>query len=102
MTILPEALLFIDGKLRRAEGDRTYDVIGPWIARSVGKAADASAADVEQAIAAPRRAFDTTNWSTDHARRFAAVSKLYDLLCAQRERLVLLARHEVGAALGSV
>jgi phosphoribosylaminoimidazole-succinocarboxamide synthase len=38
---------------------RTYDNIGPWTGKSVGKAADASKADVEDAIAAARRAFDT-------------------------------------------
>lgn len=70
MSILPEARLFIDGTLRRAAGDRTYDVIGPWTGKPVGKAADASAADVEEAIAAARRAFDRTDWPTDHAGRY--------------------------------
>ena len=61
-TVLPEGLLFIDGEQRRAEGGRTYDNVGPWTGNVVGVAADASASDVEQAIAAARRAFDTTDW----------------------------------------
>jgi aldehyde dehydrogenase (NAD+) len=64
MTILPEAKLYVDGVVRRAAGDKTYDNIGPWTGEVIGKAADASAADVNEAIAAARRAFDTTDWST--------------------------------------
>jgi aldehyde dehydrogenase (NAD+) len=100
--VLPEGLLYIDGVLRRAESDRTYDNIGPWTGKPVGVAADASALDVEQAIAAARRAFDTTDWSTNHEKRFALVHKLYDLFEANRDRLVDIARHEVGAPLVAV
>ena len=100
--VLPEGLLYIDGELRRAEGGRTFVNIGPWTGEPVGVAADASAADVEQAIAAARRAFDTTDWSTNHAKRFALVKKLFELFEANRDRLVDIARHEVGAPLMAV
>jgi aldehyde dehydrogenase (NAD+) len=43
---LPEAQLYIDGTLRPANGG-TYDNIGPWTGEVVGKAADASADDVD-------------------------------------------------------
>jgi aldehyde dehydrogenase (NAD+) len=102
MTILPEAKLFIDGELRDAEGGRTFDVIGPWTGEPVGKAADASAADVDAAIAAARHAFDKTDWATDVDRRVALVTKLRDLFIANKERLSDLARHEAGAAWGAV
>lgn len=100
--VLPEGMLYVDGVIRRAEHGRTYDNIGPWTGQSVGIAADASAADVEQAIAAARRAFDTTDWSTNHEKRFALVKKLYELFEANRDRLVAIARHEVGAPLVAV
>jgi aldehyde dehydrogenase (NAD+) len=96
--VLPEAKLYIDGVVRRAAGERLYDNVGPWTGDIVGVAADASAADVEAAIVAARRAFDTTDWSTNHAKRFALVQKLYELFVANRDRLVDIARHEVGAA----
>ena len=64
MTTLPEAKLFIDGQLCQAEGGKTYDLISPWTGEPVGKAADCSANDVERAIAAARRAFDTTDWGS--------------------------------------
>jgi aldehyde dehydrogenase (NAD+) len=102
MTILPDAKLFIDGELRNAEGGKTFDVIGPWTGEPVGKAADASAADVEAAIAAARRAFDETDWSRDAALRVTLVTQLRDLFRANSERLSDLARHEAGAALAAV
>jgi len=97
MTKLPEALLYIDGTLRRAEGGKTYDNIGPWTGDVIGQAADASEADVDAAIAAARRAFDSTDWSTNHQERFGLLRKLYDLFVANEARLVEIARLEVGA-----
>lgn len=102
MTTLPYAKLFIDGELRDAEGGRTFDVTGPWTGEPVGKAADASAADVDAAIAAARSAFDNTDWATDLDRRLALVTKLRDLFLVNKERLSDLARHEAGAAWGAV
>lgn len=102
MAMLPEAKLFIDGIVRRAAGGKTYDNIGPWTGQAVGKAADASAGDVNEAIGAARRAFDTTDWSTNHAKRFELVRKLYELFVANRPQLVDIARHETGASLVAV
>jgi aldehyde dehydrogenase (NAD+) len=102
MAVLPEAKLYVDGVIRGAEGGKLYDNIGPWTGDVVGYAADASPKDVEAAIAAARRAFDTTDWSTNHAKRLGLVRKLYDLFVANRDRLVDIARHEVGAAMVAV
>ncbi len=102
MTMLPDALLFIDGERRAATGGQTFDIISPWTGQPVGKAADATAADVEAAITAARRAFDESDWAANHAKRFELVSKLYDLFDANRTRLSDLARNEAGAAIGAV
>ena len=101
-TILPEGMLFIDGELRRAQGNKTYDNIGPWTGKPVGVAADASAADVEMAIVAARHAFDHTDWSTNREKRLLLVKRLYELFVANKDRLVEIARHEVGAPLVAV
>lgn len=98
---LPEAKLYIDGKLRPAFANKLYDNIGPWTADVVGHAADASAADVNEAIAAARRAFDTTDWSVSHDYRFALMKKFRDLLYAKRPELMQIARLEAGAALAA-
>ena len=100
--VLPETRLFIDGELRPAAGHKTYDNIGPWTGAPVGVAADASPEDVEAAIVAARNAFDATDWSTDHERRYALVERLYELFCANQERLGEIARHEAGASLVAV
>jgi len=102
MATLPDAKLTIDGVLRDAQGGKTFDVISPWTGQPVGKAADASAADVEEAIAAARRAFDTTDWSTNVEKRVDLVTKLRALFEANRDRLSDLARNEAGAAMGAV
>ncbi len=102
MTTLPEAKLYIDGKLCDAASGATFDVISPWTGEVVGKAADGTEADVEAAIAAARRAFDTTDWTTNHDKRLGLVKKLRELFEANRERLGDLAKHEAGAAQGAV
>jgi aldehyde dehydrogenase (NAD+) len=99
--MLPEARLYIDGVLRGAAGGKTYDNIGPWTGQVVGKAADASAEDVNAAIAAARRAFDETDWSTRHTYRLELLTRYRDLLVANKEKLVEIVRHEVGSALGA-
>src|SRR5687767_1674664 len=101
MTMLPEAKLYIDGVIRRAAGNKTYDNIGPWTGEVIGKAADASREDVIAAIVAARRALDRTNWSTSHAYRFELIKKYRELLYANRQKLVDIARYEAGAAIGA-
>ena len=102
MSTLPESKLYIDGVVRRAFGNRTYESIGPWTGEPVGIAADASPDDVNEAIAAARRAFDKSDWSINHTLRFNLLKKLFELLQANYERLSDIARHEGGVALGAV
>lgn len=99
--MLPEAKLYIDGVVRGATGAKTYDNIGPWTGEVVGKAAEASAEDVNEAIGAARRAFDETDWPTRHAYRLELLTRYRDLLVANRNKLVEIVRHEVGSALGA-
>jgi aldehyde dehydrogenase (NAD+) len=101
MVMLAEAKLYIDGNIRPATGGKTYDNIGPWTGESVGKAADATAEDVGAAIAAARRAFDKTDWTSKREERFALLKQYRDLLHANRETLMHIAQHEAGSALGA-
>ena len=100
MTLIPEAKLFIDGELRGASDGGTYDVISPWTGQPVGKAADATADDVNAAIAAARRAFDETNWGSieNKDKRLELVTKLRDLFLENREKIHEIAIHEAGAS----
>lgn len=99
--MLPDAKLYIDGVVRSSSNDAWFDNINPWTAESCGRAADATEADVEEAIVAARRAFDETDWSTNREKRFELVSKLVDEMFAQRELLTNIACLEAGAALGA-
>ena len=104
MTTLPDAKLFIDGKLCDAADGKTFDVISPWTGDVVGKAADAGKADVEAAIVAARRAFDNTDWASPENRqkRFDLLVKYRELFEKNRDRLAQLAVNEAGAAQGAV
>jgi aldehyde dehydrogenase (NAD+) len=99
MTLFPTGQLYINGQLRDAAGGAVYEDIGPWTGEVVGYAADASAEDMEEAIASARRAFDETDWSTNISLRRTLVKKLGEALNANRDRLSKIARHEVGAAM---
>lgn len=98
---LPTANLCINGVLRPAEGNRTYNNIGPWTGDIIGVAPDASANDVNEAIAAARHAFDHSDWSQRHDYRFELMKRYRDLLYASRDILVDLAQQEAGATLGA-
>ena len=77
---LAEARMLIDGKLVDASTGATFDNINPATEEVIGTAADASSDDLTQAIDAARRAFDETNWSTDHAFRRRCLQQLHDAL----------------------
>ena len=102
MTHLPDGKLYIDGKLRDAAGGAKYEDISPWTGEVIAYAADGTAQDMDEAIAAARRAFDTTDWATNSDLRVAKVRKLGELMKANRQRLVDIAIHETGSAMGAV
>src|SRR3954468_6313721 len=92
-----ESRMLIDGKLVEAEGGRTYGNINPATEELIGQVADASAADMERAIGAARRAFDETSWSTDREFRKRCLMQLHDALAKAREELRPQIVAEVGA-----
>jgi aldehyde dehydrogenase (NAD+) len=97
MTKYPDARLLIAGELRPAENGATYSDISPLTGEEIGRAADATLGDLDRAIAAARKAFDTTDWPTDHKARLAKVRAFADLLRKNRDRLAELARDEGGS-----
>lgn len=100
-----ERRLLIDGELRDAEGGATYDNVSPTDGSVLGVAADASPADVAAAVAAARRAFDETGWSTDVDLRVRCLRQLHRALVDHTPQLTDITVAEVGAtrsACGSV
>ena len=96
----PETRLFIDGELVEAESGLRYPNINPATEEIIGEVADAGPADMDRAIAAARRAFDETNWSTDHAFRLKCLRQLKDGLLQVQQDFKLQISAETGAPLG--
>ncbi|WP_341318902.1 aldehyde dehydrogenase [Paraburkholderia sp. IMGN_8] len=68
-----EGRAFIDGEYRAAEGGRTFDCLSPIDGKLLAKVADSGAADVDAAVAAARRAFDSGVWSGLNPRKRKAI-----------------------------
>jgi len=95
----PEGRLYIDGEFRDARSGAVYDNINPATEEVIGQVADAGVADMEAAIAAARRAFDETSWSTDRALRKRCLTQLREGLEKEKENLRQQTVAEVGSPL---
>jgi aldehyde dehydrogenase (NAD+) len=96
-----EERLLVDGELVEAEGGRTCVTESPSTEEVLGVAADASVGDMRRAIAAARRAFDTTDWSRDVALRQRGLRQLHQALVDNADALRQILVHEVGAPVSS-
>ena len=97
MSVAPgEHRMLIDGRLTAGGQGATFDNINPATEAVLGPVADGTAADMAAAIAAARRAFDTTSWSTDHALRKACLLQLQAAIEAEQEELRAELVAEVG------
>ena len=74
--VVGEERMLIDGELRSARSGRTFDVVNPATEETIGVVADGGPEDLDDAIAAARRAFDGTGWSTDVALRVRCLRQL--------------------------
>ena len=92
----PPAQQLIDGKLVGASGGSTYPILNPADGREIGVAPDSTAGDVEAAIAAARRAFDESDWSTDTELRVRCLRQLHQALLDDADDFRALTRAEVG------
>jgi aldehyde dehydrogenase (NAD+) len=90
------APLYIDGEFREASNRDRFEVIYPGDESVVGQAADATADDVASAVAAARRAFDDTPWSTDHDFRVRCLRQLQEALREQVESITSMQTSEAG------
>jgi len=87
MAVTGESRLLIDGKLVTATGGRSYANVNPATEEVIGQVADATREDMEHAIAAARRAFDTSDWSTNLAKRAKCLRQLQAALAKHKEEL---------------
>ncbi|HWS47809.1 MAG TPA: aldehyde dehydrogenase family protein, partial [Acidimicrobiia bacterium] len=101
VTTWHEEKLLIDGELVAAAGGAVYETINPATEAVLGTSADASVADAERAIAAARRAFDTTDWSRDRELRVRGLRQLHAALLDHADDLRAVLVQEVGAPMSS-
>src|SRR5579872_3860926 len=92
-----EHRLLVDGKLVEASGGGSFENIDPATEQVLGETSDGTRADMEAAIAAARRAFDETSWSTDHSFRRRCLEQLHASLTSHAEELRSVTVAEVGS-----
>jgi aldehyde dehydrogenase (NAD+) len=92
----PPAQQLIDGKLVGASDGATFPILNPATGDGIGVAPDGTAGDVDSAVAAARRAFDETEWSTDVALRVRCLRQLHAALLGVAEPFKALTTAEVG------
>ncbi len=85
----------MDGRLVAGRG--AFETVDPATEEVLGTAADATAAEMDAAIAAARRAFDETGWATDLALRVRCLRQLREALLRHADEVRELTIREVGA-----
>ena len=85
MAIQGEIRMLIDGELVEGTSGKRFENVNPATEEVLGEVADASSEDMRRAIAAARRAFDETDWSTNKALRKRCIEQLQAALESERE-----------------
>jgi aldehyde dehydrogenase (NAD+) len=89
--------LFIDGEWTPAATPDRIEVVSPWTEEVVASVPSASREDVDRAVEAARRAFESGPWAaTTPEDRIAVVSRLRDLLLQHQDELARLITAEMG------
>jgi aldehyde dehydrogenase (NAD+) len=89
--------LLIDGDRVPAADGGWFDNLNPATEEVLGRTADGTAADMDRAIAAARRAFDRTAWAGDRAFRVHCLRQLQDALVRNSDELRAIVVAEVGS-----
>ena len=90
---------YIDGQWVDSEGGRTHQVINPATEQPVTEVTLGSAADVDKAVAAARRAFDTFS-QTSVAERAQLLERIIEAYKARIPDLAKAVSEEMGAPIG--
>ncbi len=82
--------LFIDGKWSRAAGGRTFETINPATEKPLARVAEASAADVDRAVTAARRAYEKVWSKTSGADRGKYLFRIARMIQEKSRELAVL------------
>lgn len=93
----PETRNWIDGRFVEGPDGAVFENVNPATEEVLGTCADADDAQMREAVAAARRAFDETAWSRDRALRRRCLEQLHAALVEAKEELRSIVVHEAGA-----
>ncbi|WP_280270743.1 aldehyde dehydrogenase family protein, partial [Nocardia wallacei] len=79
--------MLVDGELTGSGSGATFDNVNPATGAVLGSTAAADSGDMLRAIAAARRAFDETDWSTNRALRRRCLDQLQQALESEKREL---------------
>jgi 4-guanidinobutyraldehyde dehydrogenase/NAD-dependent aldehyde dehydrogenase len=92
-----ESKAFIDGRYVAAASGETFDCVSPIDGRLLAQVASSDAADVDLAVAAARRAFDSGAWWRQPPReRKRVLLRFAELILQHGEELALLETLDMG------
>jgi len=95
---LERPMMLIDGEFVAAQDGREYETINPATEESLGKTPHASAADMQRAIEAARKAFDEGPWPRmSRSERYRIIRGIAELMEAHHDELAGLVVAEAGA-----
>jgi len=100
--IAKDKKILIGGQWSDASSDGRVDVVNPSDGATLSAISDASAADVDRAVAAARKAFDEGPWPTmKPGERAAMIHALADTMMAHHEELSQLETLDTGKPINS-
>ena len=89
--------LFVDGGWVRSESEDTISVISPYTEHVVATVPAASHADMDRAVSAARRAFDSGPWPRmTVAQRVEILQRVRNALAERADEIATLVSHEMG------
>ena len=97
-----DQLMLIGGKLTPPRSQKQYPNINPATEQVIGYAPDAGLEDMSDAVAAARRAFDDTDWSTNHAFRRHCLEQLSTAIAGSLDELGRIDVAELGVPVSSL
>src|SRR5690606_17896833 len=99
MSSYPDTLLLIDNEWREAKGNKRIDVVNPATGAKIGQVANASREDLDDALAATQRGFETWRDMSAH-ERCAIMRKAAVLVRERADDIARLLTQEQGKPLG--
>lgn len=100
-TLAPETRLFIDGEFRQSLDGATFDTIAPRDGRLITAVSAAGPADVDAAVSAASRAFESRVWAgADRRERQRVLVRLSELMLENLEELAVLESIDSGHPIG--